>query len=92
LRADRLLPSSATRLPAILSGTPDGDTIARHQMWTHSIVSVQPLAASGIMTNNMSVSLSAFAMDSRFSHRLHDGLQRPADRVIGAPAGSRNVD
>jgi uncharacterized membrane protein SpoIIM required for sporulation len=38
------------------------DTIARRQMWTHSIVSIQPLAASGIMRNNLTVSLTAFAL------------------------------
>jgi uncharacterized membrane protein SpoIIM required for sporulation len=37
------------------------DTIERRQMWTHSIVAMKPLAASGIMTNNIAVSLSAFA-------------------------------
>lgn len=37
------------------------DTIDRHEMWTHSIVSVKPMAASGIMTNNMSVSFITFA-------------------------------
>jgi uncharacterized membrane protein SpoIIM required for sporulation len=37
------------------------DTIERGQMWTHSIVSVKPLASSAIMTNNLSVSLAAFA-------------------------------
>ena len=37
------------------------DTIDRHQMWTHSIVSIKPMAASGIMTNNMSVSFMTFA-------------------------------
>ena len=36
-------------------------SIARHQMWTHSIVSVAPQATSGIMTNNLSVSFTAFA-------------------------------
>jgi uncharacterized membrane protein SpoIIM required for sporulation len=35
--------------------------IERHEMWTESIVSVAPQAASGIMTNNLSVSFSAFA-------------------------------
>jgi uncharacterized membrane protein SpoIIM required for sporulation len=35
--------------------------VARHEMWTQSIVSVAPQAASGIMTNNLSVSFSAFA-------------------------------
>jgi uncharacterized membrane protein SpoIIM required for sporulation len=38
------------------------DTIDRHQMWTHSIVGVKPLASSAIMTNNMSVSFTTFAL------------------------------
>lgn len=37
------------------------DTIETRQMWTHSIVSIKPLASSAIMTNNISVSLAAFA-------------------------------
>lgn len=37
------------------------DTIEAGRMWTHSIVSIKPLAASAIMTNNISVSLAAFA-------------------------------
>jgi uncharacterized membrane protein SpoIIM required for sporulation len=41
--------------PAILQ------SVERHQMWTDSIVSVAPQAASGIMTNNLSVSFTAFA-------------------------------
>src|SRR2546425_12527604 len=36
-------------------------TIERHEMWTHSIVSVKPQASSAIMTNNMSVSFMTFA-------------------------------
>lgn len=36
------------------------DSIERHEMWTHSIVSIKPAAASGIMTNNMTVSFFAF--------------------------------
>ena len=36
-------------------------TIERHEMWTHSIVGVKPLASSGIMTNNMSVCFMAYA-------------------------------
>ena len=36
-------------------------SIERHEMWTQSIVSVAPQAASGIMTNNLSVAFSAFA-------------------------------
>jgi uncharacterized membrane protein SpoIIM required for sporulation len=38
------------------------DTIAQHKMWTHSIVSIKPLASSQIMTNNISVSLVTFAL------------------------------
>ena len=38
------------------------ETIERHEMWTHSIVTVKPLASSAIMTNNLSVSFMAFAM------------------------------
>jgi uncharacterized membrane protein SpoIIM required for sporulation len=37
------------------------DSIERHEMWTHSIVSVKPQASSAIMTNNLSVSFMAFA-------------------------------
>jgi uncharacterized membrane protein SpoIIM required for sporulation len=38
------------------------ETIERREMWTHSIVTVKPLASSGIMTNNLSVSFSTFAL------------------------------
>jgi uncharacterized membrane protein SpoIIM required for sporulation len=38
------------------------DTIAKQQMWTHSIVSVKPLESSAIMTNNLAVSLTTFAL------------------------------
>jgi uncharacterized membrane protein SpoIIM required for sporulation len=38
------------------------DTIERHQMWTHSIVTIKPLASSAILTNNISVALSTFAL------------------------------
>lgn len=37
------------------------ETIERHEMWTHSIVTIKPLAASAILTNNMSVAFAAFA-------------------------------
>jgi len=37
------------------------ETIERHQMWTHSIVGIKPLASSAIMTNNMSVGFTTFA-------------------------------
>lgn len=38
------------------------ETIEQRKMWTESIVTVKPLASSGIMTNNLSVSFAAFAM------------------------------
>jgi uncharacterized membrane protein SpoIIM required for sporulation len=38
------------------------DTIERHEMWTHSIVTIKPLASSAILTNNISVALSTFAL------------------------------
>ena len=37
------------------------DTIEKRQMWTHSIVTVKPMASSEIMTNNLTVSLTIFA-------------------------------
>ena len=37
------------------------NTIDRREMWTHSIVTIKPLASSAIMTNNLNVSLSTFA-------------------------------
>ena len=36
-------------------------TMERHEMWTHSIVSVAPMETSAIMTNNLSVSFITFA-------------------------------
>lgn len=38
------------------------DTIERREMWTHSILTIKPLASSYIMTNNLAVSFTAFAM------------------------------
>jgi uncharacterized membrane protein SpoIIM required for sporulation len=38
------------------------DSIERHEMWTHSIVTVKPMASSAILTNNISVALSTFAL------------------------------
>jgi len=37
------------------------ETIQRHEMWTHSVVAIKPVASSAIMTNNMSVAFTAFA-------------------------------
>jgi uncharacterized membrane protein SpoIIM required for sporulation len=36
-------------------------SIENHKMWTDSIVTVKPMASSGILTNNMSVGFAAFA-------------------------------
>jgi uncharacterized membrane protein SpoIIM required for sporulation len=36
-------------------------TMERHEMWTHSIVGIAPMATSAIMTNNLSVSFATFA-------------------------------
>jgi len=38
------------------------DTIEKKEMWTQSIVTIKPLAASSIMTNNLSVSFTTFAL------------------------------
>jgi len=38
------------------------ETIEKREMWTHSIVGIKPLASSAIMTNNMSVAFSTFAL------------------------------
>lgn len=37
-------------------------TIERHEMWTHSIVGIKPLASSAIMTNNIGVGFTTFAL------------------------------
>jgi uncharacterized membrane protein SpoIIM required for sporulation len=37
------------------------ETIERHEMWTHSVVAIKPLASSAIMTNNLSVAFTTFA-------------------------------
>jgi uncharacterized membrane protein SpoIIM required for sporulation len=38
------------------------DTIDRREMWTHSVLTIKPLASSTIMTNNLSVSFTMFAV------------------------------
>ncbi len=37
------------------------ETIEKREMWTHSILAVKPIAASGIMTNNLTVGFMMFA-------------------------------
>jgi uncharacterized membrane protein SpoIIM required for sporulation len=41
-------------------------TIERKEMWTHSIISVKPLASSEIMTNNMTVAFMTYATGIAF--------------------------
>ena len=36
-------------------------TIERHEMWTHSVVAMKPVASSAITTNNLSVAFTTFA-------------------------------
>jgi uncharacterized membrane protein SpoIIM required for sporulation len=38
------------------------ETIDKREMWTHSMLSVKPMAASGIMTNNITVGFAMFAL------------------------------
>jgi uncharacterized membrane protein SpoIIM required for sporulation len=45
-----------------LLGSDMMDTIEKHQMWTHAVVTMKPLASSAIMTNNLSVSFTTFAL------------------------------
>ena len=37
------------------------ETIEKREMWTHSILSIKPVAASGIMMNNLAVGFAMFA-------------------------------
>ena len=43
-------------------GGPMSDTIEQRKMWTESVVSIKPLASSAIMTNNVTVAFTTFAM------------------------------
>lgn len=38
------------------------DSIEHHQMWTRSIVTIKPLASSAILTNNLTVAFTTFAL------------------------------
>jgi len=48
--------------PRYVLGSSMMDTIEKQTMWTHSVVTIKPLASSAIMTNNLSVSLGTFAL------------------------------
>ena len=43
-------------------GSEMADTIERRQMWTHSILTIKPLASAAILTNNLAVCFTAFAL------------------------------
>jgi uncharacterized membrane protein SpoIIM required for sporulation len=43
-------------------GAKMSDTIERRQMWTESVLTIKPLASSAIMTNNLTVSFTTFAL------------------------------
>jgi len=44
-----------------IMGTQMVQTIERHEMWTHSVVAMKPVASSAITTNNLSVAFTTFA-------------------------------
>jgi uncharacterized membrane protein SpoIIM required for sporulation len=48
--------------PRYLLGGQMIDTIEHHRMWTQSVVTVKPLASSAILTNNLSVAFTTFAL------------------------------
>jgi len=68
-----LIPEDATGLMA---------TIEQRKMWTESIVAIKPVASSGIMTNNLSVAFTTFALGitAGIGNDLDDGGERAADR------------
>jgi len=48
--------------PRYLLGGQMIDTIEHHRMWTESVVTMKPLASSAILTNNLSVAFTTFAL------------------------------
>jgi uncharacterized membrane protein SpoIIM required for sporulation len=57
-----LVAAADPAFPRYLLGGKMMNTIEHHQMWTHSIVTVKPLASSTILTNNLTVAFSTFAL------------------------------
>ena len=55
------LVSSDPGFARLVIGSELMDSIDRGEMWTHSILSIKPVASSAILTNNLSVSFLAFA-------------------------------
>ncbi len=67
-------------------------SVERHEMWTRSLVTVAPQAASGIMTNNITVSILAFAGGLLFGFgsvylMFTNGLMLGAVAVVCQQAG-----
>ena len=57
-----LLSLTSPAFPRYLLGGKMVQTIEQHRMWTQSIVTVKPLASSAIMTNNLIVCFTTFAL------------------------------
>ena len=67
-------------------------SVERHEMWTKSVVTMAPQAASGIMTNNITVSFTAFCGGLLFGFgsvylMFVNGLMLGAVGVVCAQAG-----
>jgi uncharacterized membrane protein SpoIIM required for sporulation len=60
--AGMMMATADPRFQEYLLGSAMMDTIAKRQMWTHSLITVKPLASSAIMTNNLTVSFTTFAL------------------------------
>ena len=56
-----LLALSRPRFMRIFLGPAMQQTIDRHEMWTHSLLSMQPQASSAILTNNITVCFATYA-------------------------------
>jgi uncharacterized membrane protein SpoIIM required for sporulation len=56
-----LLSLSRPQFERLLLGPAMVQTIERHEMWTHSLLSMKPQASSAILTNNISVCFVTFA-------------------------------
>ncbi len=65
--------------PRHMLGSAMMDTIERREMWTHSIVTIKPLASSAIMTNNFTVSFTHF----RAGHHRRSSARCSCSRSMG---------
>ena len=64
------------------------ETIERHEMWTHSVVAVKPVAASAITTNNLTVAFTMFASGITVIGPI---LLSPVQRIASRRGGRRDV-